>query len=349
MGIVVTAVLIALAAAGIYVYRAFASAKKSTGEKQDGSADTEGVDALAPQPSPSSTAWYASLLDVINGLLGKIGIIGLTVDTTGTTAQQFMPFDKIEDSMICVSDVRGCKYYRMLIECNSINYYLKTNQERDSVDAQFMSAITGWNFPWGVYVQTRTLDNRAFVQQTRNDVSSVSLKYPSLAEYGEAYYSFIEEMMNSKKTHMLIKKKYIIVTCNEACTVEDLDDDDRQDWAFEKLVNRCQMIQDSLGKMGISSHICRNAEISSVIFQAFNKKDGGAADGIVSSDFLAGTVTGKDMPKDFDANSLPELIHEFVNQIDVCIAESPDASFDEKAKARRVQQKAEELLNILKE
>lgn len=52
MGIVVAAVLIALAAAGIYVYSAFASAKKGAGKKQDASADTEGVDALASQPSP---------------------------------------------------------------------------------------------------------------------------------------------------------------------------------------------------------------------------------------------------------------------------------------------------------
>lgn len=306
-------------------------------------------DTSSTSQKSSDKAIKASLVDSLKPFLAKIGIIGLSVDDSGETAQQFMPFDKIEDSMICITDVRGYKYYRMLLECNSINYSLKTDQEKDILDTQFMSAITSWNFPWGIYIQTRTLDNRAFVQQTRNDVNNISMKYPKLSEYGEAYYNFISDTMSSQKTKMLVKKKYIIVTCNEANGMDELDDEDKQDWAFDKLYNRCQLIQSSLSKMGVSSHICRNAEISSVIFQAFNKRDGGAADGVVSSDFLTGTVTGKSASSEYDPNDLATMIHEFVNQIDVKIMESPNATFDERAKARKVQQRATELIEVLKD
>lgn len=335
--------LLIAAGAGIFV---FYITKKSASAPTDASSQSDNP---ANKKQPDNKALKASITDALRPFLDKIGIIGLSVDDSGETSQQFMPFDKIEDSMICITDVRGYKYYRMLLECNSINYSLKTDQEKDIVDAQFMNAITGWNFPWGIYIQTRTLDNRGFIQQTRNDVNNISMKYPALAEYGEAYYNFINDTMSSQKTKLLVKKKYIIVTCNEANTMDELDDEDKQDWAFEKLYSRCQLIQSSLSKMGISSHICRNAEISAVIFQAFNKKDGGAADGVVSSDFLTGTVTGKEATKDYNPNDLHQMIEDFVKQIDVKIMESPNASFDERAKARKVQQRASELIDALKD
>ena len=57
-----------------------------------------------------------------------LGFNGLRSGTSGTTVQEFLPFEKIEDSMICL----GNDIYRMAIEVNSINYYLKTEEEQDA-------------------------------------------------------------------------------------------------------------------------------------------------------------------------------------------------------------------------
>ncbi len=64
---------------------------------------------------------------------------------------------------------------------------------------------------------------------------------------------------------------------------------------------------------------------------------------------MTGTVDGKEATKDYDPNDLQQMIREFVNQIDVKIMESPNASFDERAKARKIQQRASELVDALKE
>ena len=53
------------------------------------------------------------------------------------TAQEFLPFEEIQDSMIYV----GNGLYRMLIEVSSLNYYLRTEEEQETVEQQFRRAL----------------------------------------------------------------------------------------------------------------------------------------------------------------------------------------------------------------
>lgn len=285
----------------------------------------------------------SSFLDTIAPFLRMIGFTGITGGTDATTAQEFLPFDKVEDSMICISDKYEKKFYRMIVECGSINYSLKTTTEQDTVDSQFMTAITGWNFPWAIYVQTRALDNRAFIVQAKNDITNVSMKYPTLAEYGQAYYKFLQDTVSPSSSRALIKKKYIIIACNEASAMTDRDDAEKQEWAFEQLYNRASNVMASLRKMGINSHICNNSEISGIIFQAFSKKTGGAIDGVTSADFMAGTVAGRSEDEKITDLDMSRMIQEFVNEIDVAIQKSTHASDEDRTKAFDIRSKIVQL------
>ena len=105
------------------------------------------------------------------------------IDLSKETAQEFIPFNDIESSMICMDDAR----YRMVVEVGSVNYDLKTQEERVRIEQQFRVAISGWDFPFALYTQTREVDNRTILATMRNDALKVAERYPYLAEYANDY------------------------------------------------------------------------------------------------------------------------------------------------------------------
>lgn len=335
-------ILLALGVLAVLMKKTDPSLKNQNSQAQNQTNDEE----ESPKASNFITKNFGSLL---NTAASYLGILGIKKDTDPKTAQEFIPFDKIEDSMICFTDVNGMKYYRMIVECSSINYGLKTPQEQEILDEQFKSSIDSWDFPWGIYIQTRIMDNRGILHQTEQEITNVVSRYPMLEEYGNEYYKFIKDEVAVTSSNVLVKKKYIIIACNDASTMTELDDIDQQDWAYDKLRRRADIIKNSLSRMGIVCNLCNNAELSSIIFQAFNKKSGGVIDGVVEGDFLAGAVNGYDPQQKFDPNELSEMIREFVNQIDTVIINSANSSIDDRVKAEKVKEQATHLMDVFKD
>ena len=274
------------------------------------------------------------------------GLFNFGNDKVVQTVQDFLPFDRIEDSMICLNDDR----YRMMIEVNSMNYYLKTNEEQNVIEEQFSRHITGWDFPWCFYVQTREIDNRLIVENLEKEIASSTYEFPKLADYGKAYLKYIKELPVNLRSN-LVKKKYIIIFCDDAAKMTELDSVERKEYAFDQLFDRANIVINNLKALGLSSHICKTNELAEVIYQSLNKRSGGAIDGILSGEFMSGMVEGreKEESEKFDNNKLNLLINEFANTLEVDVIEDRVSSDQEKAKARYVKARIRDFLDSLEE
>ena len=85
------------------------------------------------------------------------------------TVQDFIPLQEVRDSMLVLPNHE----YKMVIEVKSINYYLKTAEEQETIEMQFRSALGSWDFPFAFYVQTRTIDADDIVKKLQDDVDKI--------------------------------------------------------------------------------------------------------------------------------------------------------------------------------
>lgn len=345
-------------AGGIVIAKIMVDKEKKQSSSNKNKENTE----QSSDEEETNTGFLGALGDSFNRIMGMLGFLGFVKAKEPKTAQEFIDFEVIDcgdSSMICFKDLNGINYYRMIMECGSVNYLLKTEDDQDTLDASFKRAVNAWNFPWAIYVQTRTSDNRSVVMDYKELIESTIMKYPALTDYGRKYYEYLKTDVlpfgkktvydnagEKKSKSMLIKKTYIIVAYNEVSNLtEEMDESDLTEWVRRELVNRCNIVYSQLKSMDISSHILSAPELSGLIYQAFNKKTGGASDGVVSSDFLSGTVTGKS--RDIDPSDLEFLINEFLNKLDVEIMSAENASFENKARAKEVERQALKLKDVL--
>lgn len=261
------------------------------------------------------------------------------------TAQEFLPFEEIEDSMIYV----GNGLYRMLVEVSSLNYYLRTEEEQETVEQQFRRAIGGWYFPWGIYVQTREIDNRMVLSKLQEEIDESTANFPRLAEYSKDYLNFIETLPE-QTSNSLIKKKYIIITSDDAFKLKNLSDDERREYALNQCFERANIVISSLKSMGLSAHICKTDELAEVMYIAINKRAGGEIDGFIDGEFLSGMVVGKqDDGSKFTNDKINMIIDEFLNKLDVEVASDRTSTTEEIIRAKAFARKARTLMNGLQD
>ena len=103
---------------------------------------------------------------------------GVSMDPSSIkTSQEFLPFDKIEDDLI---DLGGFRY-KKIIECTSINYTLKTEMEKEMVEASFARFLNCFQFPISFYIQTREMDMQEYLLRLKDNIEEVCDTFPILA------------------------------------------------------------------------------------------------------------------------------------------------------------------------
>ncbi len=220
------------------------------------------------------------------------------------SVQDFIPLQEVRDSMMVLKDHE----YKMVIEVKSINYYLKTGEEQETIEAQFRSALGSWDFPFAFYIQTRTIDADDIVKRLRDDVSK--LPNGALKEYGY-YYASDMENLTKKRNGNLIKRNYIIITCNNAESITmNSSDEQYAEYAFEKLSLDAKKVMEALAPIGLSCHVLGNEELIELFFVALNKHSLLKADKIL--DFTTDIVSGKE---EWDVNKAQMLIDGLSTQL----------------------------------
>lgn len=254
------------------------------------------------------------------------------------TLQDFLPFDDIKNMMICLPN----NEFKAVIEVKSINYYLKTMEEQEVIESQFNSALNSWDFSFAFYVQTRTIDADDIVNKLHDDADKLVSR--ELRSYARDYISSIENL-TKRRNGNLIKKNYIIVSCNDANLVlSNGTDEEKVQYAFDKLSINTKKVCEALAPIGLSCHILSNEELLELLFVAINKHSILKADEILS--FTSNIVKG---PSDWDLDKVDVLLQGLINQLNNMMLNDHEMTSVEIERAEQIIREVEDLRGRNKE
>ena len=142
------------------------------------------------------------------------------------SAQEFLPFEDITNNMI----ILGNHKYRAVLSCSSTNYQLKTAAEREQIEMAFQRFLKTITFPVTIFMQTKVIDNTARLTDLKEDVSKTINDFPNMTAYAEQY---LKDMANLNQAigNNQQKKRYIIVTYDDAGALGTLSDEEKNIYA----------------------------------------------------------------------------------------------------------------------
>lgn len=227
-------------------------------------------------------------------------------------AQDFLPFDDIRDGMIILPG----HVYRAVIECSSLNYDLKTEGERDQIEMSFQQFLNSLAFPVSIFLQTKEIDNSQRMTSLRDEVKETLVEFPNMKTYAD---QFLKEMdsLNVRIGNNQQKKRYIIVTYDDAAALGQLSDGEKAAYAAKELLNRCNAIRNGMDAVGIVSHRLTTPELIELVYSCYNRENFSFASAISSNEAFALFVDGKnDKFHDFPRVGMLDLIlGEGINRI----------------------------------
>lgn len=233
-------------------------------------------------------------------------------DGSSGIAQDFLPFDDIQNGIIILPN--HC--YRAILECTSLNYDLKTEGERDQIEMSFQRFINSLSFPTTIFLQTKEIDNSRRIESLKADVQQTLVEFPGISTYAEQYIKDMQTL-NTRIGNNQQKKRYIIITYDEASQLGQLSDGEKAAYAAKELQTRCNAISQGLDAVGVRTQRLGTPELIELIYSCYNRDNFSYAAAISSGDAFALFVDGaEDKFKDFPKVGLLDLIlGESINQI----------------------------------
>ena len=196
-------------------------------------------------------------------------------------AQSFLPFRDIKDSMMDLGNYE----YRAVLECQSINYDLRTEQEKEMIDASFQRFLDSLTFPITLHIQTKTIDNTKTLQSLENDMVETIKEYNQLYDYAVGYFeemSKINELIGNTKQ----KKKYIIVPFSESGLLTQSSEEEKYQETLKGMYSRCQIIIDGLSTIGVNVKIMTSIEIAEMLYSSYHRDNYSDISQIVSAEYM---------------------------------------------------------------
>ena len=206
-----------------------------------------------------------------------------------TETHQFIPFKNIDDSMIDMGDGQ----FRAIIECNSINYNLRTAAEKEIIEASYQRFLAGLKEPVTFYIQTRNINNAQVIENLKSNIEKSLQMYPNLENYANVY---LEDMKNLSQIigNNKTKHKYIIVSFNDVEMLSGLTEAEQYDAVAKELYQRCANILDSLSNVGIHGKILNTYELFELIYTCSHKDGNADIQNLLDGGFLTTIVSGND-------------------------------------------------------
>ena len=119
------------------------------------------------------------------------------------STQQFVPIEDIRDGLLILSDGS----LRAIIMASSLNFSLKSDDERQAILLQFQDFLNSLDFSVQIYIQSRKLDIRPYLalleeryKEQTNDLMKIQT---------EQYIDFIKKFTES--TSIMTKSFFIVV------------------------------------------------------------------------------------------------------------------------------------------
>jgi type IV secretory pathway VirB4 component len=120
-----------------------------------------------------------------------------------SASQHFVPVKDIKEDVVILKDGQMC----MILLASSINFALKSSDEQQAILSQFQSFLNSLDFSFQIYVQSRRLDIRPYLEllRTREPLQDNDLMRIQLREYIEFINAFTTQV------DIMTKNFYVVV------------------------------------------------------------------------------------------------------------------------------------------
>ncbi len=111
---------------------------------------------------------------------------------TQSASQQFVPIADIHDDVVILKDGQICS----VLLASSVNFALKSTGEQQAILSQFQSFLNSIDFSLQIYIQSRRLDIRPYLEklQARTSFQANDLMRIQLREYIEFITTFTNQV-----------------------------------------------------------------------------------------------------------------------------------------------------------
>lgn len=194
--------------------------------------------------------------------------------------QEFVPIREVRDGIIVLKD----EGMRAILLCSSINFSLKSDDERSAILLQFQDFLNSLDFSIEILIQSRKLDIRPYIAllEEQEKKQNNSLMKIQVREYIEFVRSFAES------TNIMTKHFFIVVPYNPAMlTVQTAtgilstlgfnkkpESKASSDASFEEnrsqLEERLSVVEQGLVRSGIRVARLGTEEVIELFYKAFN-------------------------------------------------------------------------------
>jgi hypothetical protein len=130
------------------------------------------------------------------------------MSTTTNATQEFVPIKEVRDGIVVLKDGG----MRAVVLCSSLNFALKSEDERNAILLQFQDFLNSLDFSIEIVVQSRRLDIRPYIAllEEQQKIQTNNLMKIQVREYIEFIRSFTES------TNIMTKNFLIVVPYNPA-------------------------------------------------------------------------------------------------------------------------------------
>lgn len=122
--------------------------------------------------------------------------------TSDATTQRYLPFSQIRENVIILKD----DSWRMVLECSTINFLLKSEEEQNAIILSFQRFLNALNFPIQIIVRSKKLDIDWYIANLEE--LSKKQENPLLKEQTEEYINFLNRLV---EVAQIMKKEFYIV------------------------------------------------------------------------------------------------------------------------------------------
>ena len=196
---------------------------------------------------------------------------------TSNATQHFVPILDIHDDVVVLKNGQLC----MVLLASSINFALKSSEEQQAILSQFQAFLNAIDFSLQVYVQSRRLDVRPYLEilRGRENAQDSELMKIQLREYMEFINTFTDQV------EIMTKNFFVVIPYSphplDGSGVPNFfkkkeSVEKRADKFFEdrtQLEQRISIVEQGLSRIGIRTALLGTNELTELFYHIFNPED----------------------------------------------------------------------------
>lgn len=182
------------------------------------------------------------------------------------TSLDFLLFKNIEDNMIVLDPYR----YRAIIKIEPINWALKTFDEQDVIQHQFMQVVNGLRYPVDLYIARLRTNIKTNLESI--DEAAKSYGVPEIEAFGEELNDWTSQWVavNSPLSHGF----FFVVYYDDEKNTKGHGKDFIKKQAIGELNVRCETLCSGLSRMGLNAARLDDVALAQLIMFSFNRDFG---------------------------------------------------------------------------